>query len=82
MDRRSDYLAAGVCGCLELDEHSGENCATCRFSACLGCTYPQELYCRRHAPIRDVERDCTTWPMVSRRAWCGDYERRYVPSSV
>lgn len=78
-ERRGDYLAAGVCGCLELDEHTSDACVTCRFGVCLGCTYPNDLECRRHAPKADVERDRAAWPMVRRSHWCGDFERRYVP---
>jgi hypothetical protein len=51
-------------------------CEACRFGFCPRCTYPQEIECRRRAPIRDEARGNAVWPMVSRDAWCGDFEAR------
>lgn len=67
------------CSCLELSKPN--TCGTCLYGACPGCTYPNELDCRRHAPIamagkvREYGVDShTLWPKVRRNGWCGDYQ--------
>lgn len=58
----------------------GTCCDTCRYGVCPGCTFPNEIDCRRHAPTLDVRRG--RWPKVSRSDWCGDYEAFRPPASV
>jgi hypothetical protein len=62
------------CSCLKLG--TIPSCSTCRFGFCLCCTYPNDIECHRHAPIRttDDELRRAIWPRVPRSAICGDYE--------
>lgn len=71
------------CSCLEFDKDKGDVCANCRFGFCPGCTYPNKLDCRRHAPVQTSSVDWndkttvhwhTTYPEVYRTHWCGDFE--------
>lgn len=58
-----------------------ERCEACRFYYHVTPSSLDRL-CRRHAPIRDPERDrengwCqTVWPIVMYDDWCGDFEAK------
>ncbi len=67
------------CSCLE--RGGEERCAACRFGVCPGCTYPNEIQCRRRAPVSSSQSlfDAAPrpiWPLVPRSGWCGEYEAR------
>jgi hypothetical protein len=78
-----------MCSCDSLG--TPNTCSGCRYGVCPGCTFPNEIDCRRHAPIVSLshfdfdgsgllkEDVRTHWPKVHRSYWCGDYEARPAP---
>lgn len=66
------------CHCQRLSDGMSPRCDNCRFGVCSGCSFPNELDCRRHAPVMDPARHAWrgVWPLVVRAGLCGDYERR------
>ena len=61
------------CSCLQHAEP--DTCAACIYGVCPGCTFPNEIYCHRHAPT-SVNDGRAMWPRVHRSDWCADFESR------
>lgn len=66
------------CSCLKHGDPG--TCGTCRYGVCPRCTYPNNIECRRHAPVivarpaNSSMRDVGRYPETPRGGWCGDYE--------
>jgi hypothetical protein len=78
-DLRARLRDAGKCGCEEHADATRDICATCRFGFCPGCSFPNEIQCRRRAPVPMmadmIYRNEGRHPGVAREHWCGEYER-------
>ncbi len=77
----SDHPREANCSCLQFEDEKPDACGNCVFGFCPRCTYPNSLYCQRHAPVAVVREpfsssDHGRWPTVHRSDWCGDYQRR------
>ena len=69
------------CSCLDLSEPA--TCAACVYGVCWGCSYPNAIQCRRHAPTANVaEHSRAVWPDVQRHGWCGDFVSRETDADL
>ncbi len=55
--------------CQDFTKFASPCCDNCQHGICPGCTYPNEIDCRRHAPEGDRK-----WPRVHRGDLCWDYQ--------